>query len=243
MVLKCASCPVRSTSFCDVVPNCDLKAFAKKRTPIHYEPHQTIVCEGELATSIFNVVSGVVKLSRSLPDGRTHIIGFRLPGELFATSENDTYTSSAEAITQVGLCAFPRSFLTREVRDYPRLQTRLLSLSYRQLAASEDQILLLGRMTAREKVARFLCVYGRKPFCDDKKQLQRAQLPMNRIEIAGFLGLTVETVSRILSSLRRGGIITVGRTSHSIHVADVDALERVAGINYPGLNADHALAE
>ena len=243
MVLKCTSCPVRSTSFCNVVPNRDLKAFAKKRRSVRYEPRQTIICEGEPAISIFNVVSGVVKLTRSLPDGRTHIIGFRLPGELFATSENDTYTSSAEAITAVELCRFSRSFLTRGVRDYPRLQTRLLNLSYKQLAASEDQVLLLGQMTAQEKVARFLCVYGRKPFCNDKKQLQCAQLPMNRIEIAGFLGLTVETVSRVLSSFRRNGIITVGRASHAIHVVDLDALERVAGISHLGPKADNALAE
>jgi CRP-like cAMP-binding protein len=98
-------------------------------------------------------------------------------------------------------------------------------------------------MTAREKVARFLCVYGRKPFCNDKKQQPCAQLPMNRIEIAGFLGLTVETISRVHSSLRRSEIITLGRTSHSIHVIDLGALERVAGISRLGSIADNGLAD
>ena len=153
MVSKCTSCPVRSTSFCSVVPNRDLKAFAKKRRLVQFGPRQTIIREGDLATSIFNVVSGTVKLFRSLPDGLTHIVGFRMPGELFATSGKEAYTSSAESITPVELCCFPRSWLTGELRGYPGLQTQLLNMSYGQLAASEDQILLLGRMTAREKVA------------------------------------------------------------------------------------------
>ncbi len=196
---------------------------------MEFQRGQTIIVEGEPANSFFNVTSGVVKLLRSLPSGRIQIVGFRQPGEFFGIAEGEKYTSSAEAITCGTVCRFSRAGLENELRTYPELQTRLLFMSFKQLTASQEQALMLGRMTAREKVASFLMLYGYRSLHDHIKQKQWAMLPMSRAEIADFLGLTIETVSRTLTSLARDEIIAVGRKSHFIQVIDPAALAHATG--------------
>jgi CRP/FNR family transcriptional regulator len=224
----CTTCAVRTKSFCGAVPARDLDRFAGIRRAIRFERRQTIVHEGEPAISFFNIVSGVVKLCRSLPDGRTQIIGFRFPGEFFAVSDSETYTTTAETLTSVEVCRFPRSRLKRLTQAFPPLQTRLLEMSYRHLSTLEDQIFLLGRKTAREKIASFLLQYGEKFEQDIAEKGSCINLPMTRTEIADFLGLTTETVSRVLTSLTSEKIITVGM-SHSIRLMNIDLLRRYSG--------------
>jgi CRP/FNR family transcriptional regulator len=226
---NCASCPVRKASFCRAIPDRDLEAFSKKRGVIEFQRRQTIIVEREPAIYFFNVISGLVKLLRSLPNGRIQIVGFRQPGEFFGSTVGETYTASAEAITCSTICRFSRSGLEHELRASPRLQTRVLHMSFKQLSASQDQVLILGCMTAREKVAHFLMDYTCRSFRDNNRPQRWTKLPMNRSEIADFLGLTVETVSRTLSSLANEEIITVGRTSHSIQVINPDKLAHAAG--------------
>lgn len=224
----CAACNVRAKSFCGAIPLRGLDTLSRHRRLIQFGRRQTIVCEGDSAASFFNVVSGVVKLCRSLPDGRTQIIGFRFPGEFFAVSDAETYATTAEALTFVEVCRFPRPRLKRLTQAFPQVQTRLLEMSYRHLAASEDQIFLLGRKTAREKVASFLLRYGGRFDGDPAGEGRPMSLPLTRTEIADFLGLTTETVSRVLTKLARERIIAVS-LSHSVRLLNVNLLRRIAG--------------
>ena len=226
--LECAACPARAASFCNVVPNCDLGVLAKSRRLIVFERRQTIVCQGEAATTFFNVVTGLVKLCRGSRDGRTQIVGFRGPGEFFAAAETGHYTATAEAVSRVVLCRFSRARLRRLVRDHPQLPARLLGISHRQLETLEEQMFLLGRMTAREKVASFLLHHGLNSMPEGEPHARCVRLPVTRAEIADFLGLTTETVSRVVASLVREHVITVG-TSHTIHLIDVKRLQRESG--------------
>lgn len=224
----CTECSVRAQSFCGAIPPRGLDGLARSRRTECFDRRQTIASEGEPAQSFFNIISGVVKLCRSLPDGRTQIIGFRFPGEMFGACDSETYTTSAEALTMVELCRFPRARLKRLAQAHPTAQTRLLEMNYRHLVDSEDQIFLLGRKTAREKVASFLLSYGDKFSRGMGGGDQRIELPVTRAEIADFLGLTTETVSRILASLVREKIITVG-LSHSVRLLNTDSLRRISG--------------
>jgi CRP/FNR family transcriptional regulator len=224
----CTACSVRATSFCGAIPLRGLNTLARSRRLVQYDRRQTIVSEGEPATSFFSIVSGVVKLCRSLSDGRTQIIGFRFPGEYFAISDSENYATTVEAMTFVEACQFPRSRLKRLTQAFPQMQARLLDMSHRYLAASEDQIFLLGRKTAKEKVASFLLSYSEKFAQESAGSGHRMNLPMTRAEIADFLGLTTETVSRVLTGLAREKVITVG-LSHSVRLLNVNLLQRIAG--------------
>jgi len=224
----CTECPVRTKSFCGAIPVRGLDSLAGSRRLVRFDRRQTIAREGDPAASFFNIVSGVVKLCRSLADGRTQIIGFRFPGDFFAISDTETYTTTVEALTFVEVCKFPRSRLKRLTQQFPHTQTRLLEMSFSHLAASEDQIFLLGRKTAKEKLASFLLRYGEKFERGMTDKSGQINLPMTRTEIADFLGLTTETVSRVLTSLARENVITVG-LSHSVRLLNVDLLRRISG--------------
>ncbi len=224
----CRSCSVRAASFCSAIPTQDLSILASSRHQVQFGRRETIVREGDPMLSFFNITSGVVKLYRSLPDGRTQIIGFRYPGEFFAISAIHRHTSTAEAVTDVEVCRFPKSRLKRLMNIFPQLQTQLLQMSCRHLAQSEDQIFLLGRKTAREKVASFLLRYSREPSQNQNGNGRYVNLPMTRTEVADFLGLTTETVSRVLANLVRENIISIG-LSRSVSLIDIDSLSKISG--------------
>lgn len=225
----CMACPVRSNSFCDAVPMSDLDSLGKARRLIRFNRRQTIVCEGTPATALFSIVSGVVKLYRSLADGRTQITGFRFPGEFFAAPHSGRYTTTVEALTSVEACCFPRSRLNRLSQRFPEIQANLIEMNHQHLAAAENQIFLLGRKTAREKVASFLLWYREKLDQEKMSQDRRMSLPMTRTEVADFLGLTTETVSRVLTGLAREKMLAIDK-SHSITLLDVASLRRASGL-------------
>lgn len=226
--VACVECSARIKSFCSAVPNRDLAILARSRNRIQFNRRETIIREGDPAVSFFNVASGVVKLYRSLSDGRNQIIGFRFPGEFFAILETKRHASTVEAVTSVEVCRFPKARLKRLLNSFPQLQVQFLQMVNRQLAASEDQIFLLGRKTAREKVATFLLRYGRDLEQTGAKAGRHVNLPMTRTEIADFLGLTTETVSRVFTSLARENVIAVG-ASRSVNLIDIDSLARISG--------------
>lgn len=225
----CMTCAVRGKSFCGAIPLRALDSLAQTRRLAQFDRRQTIVSEGAPAVSLFNIVSGVVKLYRSLSDGRTQVIGFRFPGEFFAASNTEKYTATAEALTFVEVCKFSSARLKCLLQQFPQVQTKLLDMSYRQLATAEDQIFLLGRKTAKERVASFLLRYGGDFDARKRDRNWQISLPITRAEIADFLGLTTETVSRVLTGLAREKLVVVG-PSHTIRLLNVDLLRRASGV-------------
>lgn len=224
----CGTCSIRAINFCSAVPDHDLGVLARHRHQVQFRRRETIVREGEQAISFFNITAGIVKLSRSSSDGRTQIVGFRFPGEIFAIAGASRYDATAEAITEVDTCRYSHADLKRLTRYFPQLQEKLLQMSYRQQVASDDHIFLLGRKTAREKIATFLLRYSRETCQSNGNKSRHINLPMTRTEVADFLGLTTETVSRVLASLARENIITVG-VSRSVSLIDIDSLARISG--------------
>ena len=138
-----------------------------------------------------------MKLFKLLPDGRQQVTGFAGIGHFLGLAVSDTYAFSAEAIEPVQLCRFSRPKLREVLHDFPALEERLLQTACNELVAAQEQMLLLGRKTARERVATFLVAQCQAGLPCGRSEL--VPLPMNRSEIADYLGLTIETVSRTFS--------------------------------------------
>lgn len=167
----------------------------------------TIFAEGERTEGLYEVVSGIVRLHKLLPDGRRQITGFLAAGHFLNLLLQDNFTHTAEAVTEVTLCRYPRTGFQRMVDQNPGLALRLLAATSDELRAAQDQMLLLGRKTAAEKMASFLLALAQMQ--DDKAQDNLVQIPMARGDIADYLGLTVETVSRTLARLKRDRLIAL----------------------------------
>lgn len=161
-----------------------------------------IFAEGETATRIYKVVSGAVRVSKLLSDGRRQIAGFYLPGEFFALEAGACHRFSAETIVESTLLAFNRRALHARCEQEPALAERLWTLAGESLDRAQEHMLLLGRKNAAERVASFLLDIAARTDAGDT-----IELAMPRQDIADFLGLTIETVSRTLTQFERDGII------------------------------------
>ncbi len=204
----CAHCDARSHSVCNAVPDSDIARLAAIATVSHAQPGTTLIQEGDPATHFFNISAGTVRMYKLLPDGRRQITGFAGMGHFLGLAVSDTYAFSAEAIDTVRYCRFSRARVRTLLDDYPAMEKRLLEVASTELVAAQDQMLLLGRKTARERLASFLMTQSRQGvFCHGT----RAQfvLPMSRGDIADYLGLTIETVSRTFTKLRSEGFIDI----------------------------------
>ena len=198
----------------------DLGPLAAIATPVQVAAAAPIVMEGADATHLYRVVSGVVKVYRTLADGRCQITGFLFAGDFLGFAPEDTYVYGADAIGPVTLSRFARTKVEQLVEVSPLVARLLLRRACSELIAAQDQMLLLGRKTARERVASFLLLMARRAGSDT------ITLPMTRAEMADYLGLTIETVSRTLTQLADDGAITVKRAE--IHVLDGADLEDLA---------------
>ena len=202
----CAACAARVLSLCDAVDTRDLHRLAALTQPRQVEAHSTFIAAGDPADYLFNITEGVVKVYRLLPDGRQQVTGFLFKGDFLGLGAESTYAFSAEAVTRVRYCRFGRGALHRFLDDFPDVEKRLLAITTNELAASQEQMVLLGRKTARERLASFLVMLSRR-MARLGKRVDVVTLPMTRLDIADYLGLTIETVSRVFTQFRKEGLI------------------------------------
>ena len=158
----CEVCPVREFSVCAALTADELERLNAILTRVTFEPEQAVFYEEDPATAVFNVTSGTLRLSKMLPDGRRQITGFLSPGDFLGIACPGTYAYTAEAVTPLSLCRFSRSRLEALFRELPELERRVLSVASNELRAAQDQMLLLGRKTAQEKLATFLRTWVRQ---------------------------------------------------------------------------------
>ena len=194
-----------------------------------YAQDEEIYGEGEEAEFVYKIVTGVVRTYKLLSDGRRQIGAFHLPGDIFGFESNSTHRLSAEAISDTNVLIFRRRALEFLATRSIEVARGLWALTARSLDHAEDHMLLLGRKTAVERVAAFLLEM------DERMQSTGAiRLPMTRRDIADYLGLTLETVSRSLSHLKAEGMvalstarqITVQRRSKLRTLGSEDAFPR-----------------
>lgn len=177
--------------------------------------------EGDDADSVYEVVSGMMRLYKLMPDGRRQITGFVTSGKLVGNPADLMRPYTAEAVTDVVVRRYPRAAFDRLIDQVPGFARRLLSVANDELRMAQDQMLLLGRKTATEKVASFLLRMA------DDLGGEEMDVPMGRNDIADHLGLTIETVCRTLTRLKREGIIALPTPGH-IEILDRDELEDLA---------------
>lgn len=180
-----------------------------------------IYAEGDRSDGWYKVVSGTVRICKLMADGRRHIADFHYSGDCFGFDPVGDRLSSAEAVGDVIVMRFPRAATERLIDQRPELSRGLCDMTLRDLAHAQTRMLLLGRMTASERVANFLLELA------ERRDAHRVlDVPMSRTDIADYLGLTIETVCRVLSALKRGGTIAIPDT-HRIELCDRGALEAV----------------
>lgn len=230
-VLRCLVCDIRNKSLCSSMDEEGLAALAHSSRQLQLPPGTTIVEEGEPALAFFNVTGGTVKLFKSLPDGRRQITGFADAGQFLGLSTAQTYSFGAETVDNVRLCRFMRPQLEALLSDYPTFERRLLAAVTDKLAEAQEQMLLLGRKTAREKVATFLLDRMKAFHLSMANRRQEpenmASVPMTRVDIADYLGLTIETVSRTISAFRRS-LLIASAENHRIRLLSVATLLNIA---------------
>jgi CRP/FNR family transcriptional regulator len=223
---SCAACELREYAFCSALADDELAALERIVRPVRLTPGQVLFQEGDEADSVFNVTAGTMRVYKLLPDGRRQITGFLIPPDYLGISTKGAYSYSAEAVTDVELCCFRRPELDALFSRFPKLERRLLSIATDEITAAQDQMLLLGRKSANEKIASFLFGLARRT-CVDGGRDDPVLLPMTRADIADYLGLTIETVSRTISRFKRSGMIEI-TDPNSIVLIGRDELREIA---------------
>ncbi|MBJ3763695.1 helix-turn-helix domain-containing protein [Maribius pontilimi] len=185
----------------------------------------TLFYEGDEAEMIYQIKSGVVRLTRVLENGRRQVISFGLPGDFVGFPDGDRHHSDCEIIAPAEFIAHSRRALESGEGNV-ETHRRLLHAALQEISAMQDHFMMLARKSAMEKVASFLLVLSQRTGIGFGAQLA-VSLPMSRADIADFLGLTIETVSRCFSQLRKDGVIVLD-TPQSVRVRDAAALRRAA---------------
>ena len=180
-------------------------------TRMHFDRNAEIFGEGEPAEYLYKVVSGGVRIMRFTSEGRRQILGFHLPGDVFGIDLGPTHTLTAETLAATEVVMVRRSLLEKAAAEDARASRCWLEQASKSIANARDHALLLGRKGASERVAAFLLGIS--------ERLVRAQdfdLPMSRSDIADFLGLTIESVSRAFTEMERQCAIDLPTSRHVV---------------------------
>ncbi|KRB18334.1 Crp/Fnr family transcriptional regulator [Mesorhizobium loti] len=226
----CVSCEARHRGICGALNPDQLVALSKSTKRHRAETGKELMSDCGSVDRFSNVLSGVVKLTKTLSDGRQQIVGLQFAPDFLGRPFQAESTLTAEAATNVELCSFPRQTLERMMKEQPDLEHRVLEQKLRELDQARDWMVALGRKTAAEKIASFLLMIARNidPAAGPEHRVTAFDLPLSRAEIADFLGLTIETVSRQLTRLRGDNVIRIDNNRHIV-VGDLARLAARSG--------------
>jgi CRP/FNR family nitrogen fixation transcriptional regulator len=175
--------------------------------------------EGDRAAYFYKVMSGAIRTSKLLSDGRRQIDAFHLPGDIFGIEAGEEHRFTAEALATATVIAYRRCSLETLACSDAAFARQIVAAMMRSLERAQEHMLLLGRKSAMEKIATFLLDMAARIDADD-----HVDLPMSRTDIADHLGLTIETVSRSLTQLERQGVIELPAHRRTIMLANKAAL-------------------
>ena len=230
---RCENCPVRHHAICSVLDNHGCHALSDIMVHKHFVRGQQIWSDDDDAHVFAIVISGAVKLSKMLADGRQQIVGLLFPSDCLGRAYSEKQQTFAEAATDVELCCFPRQKFEDVLKQHPEVEHALFEKTLIDLDSTREWMVALGRKTASEKMASFLLQMSHRseltkcPYDRPAPELPTFVLPLTRGEIADYLGLTIETVSRHFTRLRVNDVIRLidGQT---VEVRDPAALASMA---------------
>lgn len=223
----CFGCEVRHIAVCRTLDCDDLALMKQMGWSLRLRAGQTLFHEGDPATRVFSVTRGSLKLYKLLPDGRRQVTGFLFPGDFLGIAVDDEHAFTAEAMEESQLCWFPRSRFDAFVEEHGEMERALYRLAAHELAAAQRQMVLLGRKTAEERLASFFVDRIRDAEKASGARESMIDLPMGRTDIADYLGLTKETVSRVLASLKNKRVMRL-EALNRVEILDRRALEATA---------------
>jgi CRP/FNR family transcriptional regulator, anaerobic regulatory protein len=219
----CRACEARHRGVCGALSPSQLVSLNRQSTRKSVDAGSELIGESQETKTYANIISGVVKLTKMMSDGRQQIVGLQFAPDFLGRPFRIDSGISADAATDVNVCSFPKSVIERMIKESPELEHRLLEQTLKELDEARDWMLTLGRKTSSEKVASFLYLIATHVNPDAESDSVSFQLPLTRSDIADFLGLTIETVSRQLTKLRKDRVILIVNNRH-VEVPDLDAL-------------------
>jgi CRP/FNR family transcriptional regulator len=222
---RCTLCKIKSYAFFYFFHEDELKVFVDISKEKNYKNNQSIFLQQDISSDLFNITEGNVKIYQLLNDGRIQIIGFLYPGDFFGSYKNGKYNYSADAIGEVRACVFAQEKLDKYIEKNIPLAKELLHLTSHELTLAQDRMSVLGKFGATERLGKFIFNVS-----EQRKRIgwknNPISLPMTRQDIADYLGLTIETVSREFSKLKTSNIIKI-LSAKQIFISDFEKLVNI----------------
>lgn len=228
--VNCGNCRLNSICLPLALESDDIQQLddiIQRSKPLQKSQH--LYREGDDFQSVFAVRSGALKAYKTTDDGREQVTGFYFPGEILGMDgiSNNAHASSAKALETAAVCEIPFTSLERLSAMMPNLQRHFFQLMSREITEDQQLITLLSKNSADERVASLMLSISTR---NSKRKLSATQfrLPMSRVDIGNYLGLTVETVSRVFSRMQKMEILLVD--NKEIQILDVDGLKKMANL-------------
>ncbi len=234
--VSCGTCPIRNRAVCAQCDGRELAQLEQTKFYRSYEAGQVVVWSGDEMEFVASVISGVATLTQTMEDGRTQMVGLLLPSDFLGRPRREVAQYTVTATTDLLLCCFRRKPFEQLLRDTPHLSSRLLEMTLDELDAAREWMLLLGRKNARERIASLLAILCRRDAALQQVRVggtMKISLPLTREAMADYLGLTLETVSRQMTILRKDGLIEPQGRRHVI-IPDYARLLEVSGDDMDG---------
>ena len=233
---NCGDCPIRHRAVCARCETDELARLEEIKYYRSFEAGQTVIWAGDRMDFVASVVTGVATLTQVMEDGRTQMVGLLLPSDFVGRPGRDNAAYNVVATTDLLMCCFRKKPFEALMLTTPHIAQRLLEMTLDELDAAREWMLILGRKTAREKIASLMAIIARRD-ATLKLAAPRGRivfdLPLTREAMSDYLGLTLETVSRQVSALKRDGVIELEGKRHVI-IPDFDLLLEEAGDNADG---------
>ncbi|WP_417249667.1 transcriptional regulator FnrL [Celeribacter sp.] len=232
----CGTCPIRHRAVCARCEADELEILEGIKYYRSYEAGQPIIWSGDRMDFVASVVTGVASLSQAMEDGRTQMVGLLLPSDFLGRPGRDAAPYDVVAVSNLTLCCFRRKPFEQLMDRTPHIGQRLLEMTLDELDAAREWMLILGRKTAREKIASLMAIIARRESSLALKKMEDGmvfELPLTREAMADYLGLTLETVSRQISALKREGIIQL-EGKRRVVIPDFDRLQIETGDDSDG---------
>ncbi len=232
--VKCGDCQIRHRAVCAHAAPDELLALEEIKYYRNFCVGQPVVWAGDPMDFVASVVTGVASLTQTMADGRRQMVGLLLPSDFLGRPGRGQAAYDVTAVTDLVMCCFRKKPFEAMMVKTPHIAHRLLDMTLDELDAAREWMLLLGRKRAREKIASFLAILARRETAlQGMRATTNIEVPLTREEMADYLGLTLETVSRQMTALKRDGlIITTGK--RGVHIPDLAALQEAAGDDSDG---------
>ncbi|MCW3796575.1 cyclic nucleotide-binding domain-containing protein [Sphingomonas sp. BN140010] len=223
----CGGCDARRVALCGVLDCTDLTTLRCLGGTQALTGGHALFHEGDRASQVYNITNGAIRLTKLLPDGRRQVMGFMFPGDFLGITLGDEHAFTAEALGDTLLCRFPRARFDEFVEEHPELERELYRKAAHELAAAQAQMLLLGRKSAAERLASFFLDLAARQQRLTAATSRFVDLPMCRADVADYLGLTKETVSRLLAQLKQQRLLRL-ETLNQVELLDLPGLTTLA---------------